>query len=148
MQLGQAMREADIKKGLQELNSGIHFDMGGKLNLPHPKQNICQGIFHNGRHLCSMDREAGGAAIPEFAMWAQRRGWDKEAKKIVWVKDYLIRIGWRETFLVLARKKIRGITPESLAMKFKYDIKYFHGDIPEIMNNHKAHQSQIIGASW
>lgn len=148
MELGRTLSEVDIKRGLQELNSGIHFDMGGKLNLPHPNQNIWQGIFYNGRHMCSMDRDAGGAMIPEFRVWAQKRGWDPVNKKIVWVKDYLLRLGWRETFWVLGRKQIPGVTPETLAKKFGYEHKYFHGDVPEIMNDHKAHQPKIIGASW
>ena len=148
MELGKSMREADIKKGLRELNPGIHFDMGGKLNLPHPKQNIIQGVFYNGRHMCSMDREAGGAPIPEFRIWSLKKGWDPKEKKIAMVKDQLLRIGWRETFYFLGGKKIPGVTHESLAKKFGYEHKYFHGTTPEILNDHKAHQPKIIGASW
>jgi hypothetical protein len=62
---GQSLDSETIKKGLRELCSDLHFDMGTNLNHWHPMQDTRQGVFHNGRHICSMDR----GMCPEFKVW-------------------------------------------------------------------------------
>jgi hypothetical protein len=62
---GQSLDSETIKKGLKELCSDLHFDMGTNLNHWHPMQDTRQGVFHNGRHICSMDR----GMCPEFKVW-------------------------------------------------------------------------------
>lgn len=59
------MGEVDVKRGLQELNPDLHFDMGTALNQWHPHQAIRQGVFYAGRHVCSMDR----GSLPEYKIW-------------------------------------------------------------------------------
>jgi hypothetical protein len=62
---GQSLDSETIKVGLCELNSGIHFDLGPKHNKWHPYEETRQGVYHNGRHICSMDR----GVVPEFKVW-------------------------------------------------------------------------------
>jgi hypothetical protein len=64
-QWGKSLHEGTIKKGLRELNSEIHFDMGTALNQWHPMQSTRQGVFYKGHHICSMDREM----VPEYKVW-------------------------------------------------------------------------------
>lgn len=62
---GKQLNEVDIKRGLQELNADIHFDMGTNFNQWHPYQSTRQGVFYKGTHVCSMDR----GLIPEYKVW-------------------------------------------------------------------------------
>jgi len=63
---GQSIDSETIKKGLRELCSDIHFDMGTNLGQWHPMQPDRQGVYHHGRHICSMDR----GVCPEFKVWS------------------------------------------------------------------------------
>ena len=69
---GHTISQVDAERGLRELNPGFHFDMGVKLGLGesasgiHPMQDIRQGVYFQGRHVCSMDR----GVIPEFKLWS------------------------------------------------------------------------------
>jgi hypothetical protein len=125
MDLGFGISEHAIKKGLKELNSNIHFDMGGKLNLLHPNMAIWQGVFYNGAHLTSMDRDTN-MPIPEYKTWTTKRIY-KDHEWIT-VRDRLVRIGWRDTFENLIRYRVPGITRDSLAAKFNVPIKFFTGE--------------------
>jgi hypothetical protein len=116
---GFYLNEADIKKGLQEINPDIHFDMGGNLNLYHPSIERWQGVFHNGRHICSMDR----GVIPEYDCW----GMNKHGQKVK-----IMRIGWRSTFHLLVKKRVPNVTWDALCLKFKVDYKHFKGNAFEM----------------
>ena len=69
---GQTLSQVNVERGLRELNAGFHFDMGVKLGLGethngiHPMQDIRQGVYFTGRHICSMDR----GVLPEFKLWS------------------------------------------------------------------------------
>jgi len=114
---GRMISSFDIEKGLKELNPGLHFDMGGKINLSHPRIDEWQGVFYNGRHICSMSREA----VPEFDVWWMH--------KITGERMYIKQIGWRGTFEILVRKRIPGINWDSLRAKFGVDRKNHHEHI-------------------
>lgn len=62
---GHQLNSADVERGLRDLNPGFHFDMGTALGQVHPYQATRQGVFFDGRHICSMDR----GTIPEFKVW-------------------------------------------------------------------------------
>ena len=64
-ELGKPLHEATIKKGLRELNPGMHFDLGVALSQWHPYIERRQGVFYQGAHICSMDR----GMIPEYKAW-------------------------------------------------------------------------------
>ena len=67
---GKVIQESTIKTGLRELQPGIHFDMGTNLGQWLPKQDKRQGIFYDGKHICSMDR----GPVSEFTVWEQVPG--------------------------------------------------------------------------
>lgn len=87
-EFGRTLDAAVIERGLRELNPGIHFDMGTKLNQWHPYQSTRQGVFYNGNHICSMDR----GLVPEYKQWSVERGyvnvdrseWDNEEVRLFW----------------------------------------------------------------
>lgn len=62
---GRFIPEAKLKTALRGLNPGIHFDVGGNLEFPHPMMEQRQGVWYNGQHVCSMDR----GNIPEYKVW-------------------------------------------------------------------------------
>jgi len=64
-ELGKPLHESVIKKGLVELNPGMHFDLGAATGQWHPYIERRQGVFFQGAHICSMDR----GMIPEFKAW-------------------------------------------------------------------------------
>ena len=124
--LGLSIEETVLKKGLRELNSGIHFDVGGNLNIAHPMMNIRQGVFHNGRFLATMDR----GSIPEYKVWAmqKQRYFDEDGNlQESMHRTHVIRIGWQHLFDRLIRRKIPGITRESLSKKFNLPVKFHLG---------------------
>jgi len=65
---GRAIDEITLKNGLRKLAPGIHFDLGGATNQLHPYIEVRQGVFFEGKHICSMDR----GFIPEFKLWSVR----------------------------------------------------------------------------
>jgi hypothetical protein len=67
---GRYIPEARLKAALMSLNPGFHFDVGGNLELPHPMMDKRQGVWFNGRHICSMDR----GNIPEYKIWMLEPG--------------------------------------------------------------------------
>lgn len=67
---GQFLAEDKLKAALKGLNPGLHFDVGGNLEFPHPQMEKRQGVWYNGRHVCSMDR----GNIPEYKIWMLEAG--------------------------------------------------------------------------
>lgn len=65
MREGRSFDSAALEQGLRELCPGLHFDMGARLGLPHPLIQDRQGVFYDGRHICSMDR----GIVPEKKQW-------------------------------------------------------------------------------
>ena len=63
--LGKPLHESTIKAGLRELNPGMHFDLAAAIDQWHPYIHTRQGVYYQGRHICSMDR----GMIPEFKAW-------------------------------------------------------------------------------
>jgi hypothetical protein len=123
---GQPMHETVIKKGLQELNSELHFDMGDKLKIWHPRMDERQGIFLRGKHVCTMDR----GNIPEFCIWSLEKGTDGVERK-----EQVLRGGWRMLFMRLVSKKVTGITWATLCDKFNIGYREYEGlpqDITEV----------------
>jgi len=70
VELGRMLNYTDVVRGLQELNPDMHFDMATALGFWHPKQDQFAGVFHSGRHICSIDR----GQIPEFKIWGVKEG--------------------------------------------------------------------------
>ncbi len=125
--MGQSMDVTSLKRGLREINPSLHFDMGDKLNLYHPKIDMWQGIFAHGKHIGSMDR---GPQIPEYTLYDLRKVWDPAIMEVVLKKSEAKRIGWRATLEVLVN---RGhVTWEQLSAKFNIERKMFVGDISEL----------------
>lgn len=85
---GKTIDGAVMERGLRELNSSIHFDMGTKLGQWHPYQATRQGVFYNGNHICSMDR----GLVPEYKQWECAKAWvpvdmshcDDDDARIAW----------------------------------------------------------------
>lgn len=71
MQEGRSFDSATLEQGLRELCPALHFDMGSKLGLPHPFIQDRQGVFYDGRHICSMDR----GIVPEKKQWTVVTVW-------------------------------------------------------------------------
>lgn len=86
---GRTIDSSVIQQGLRELNPGIHFDMGAKLGLEHPYQAIRQGVFYEGRHLCSMDR----GLVPEYKQWQCAETW-APCGLSDWDKDDSVKLSW------------------------------------------------------
>ena len=131
--LGQSIDEVTLKKGLMELNPGIHFDVGGNLDLIHPMRDIRQGVWYNGRHMAPMDR----GMIPEFKVWACReQKYFDEAGTLQkrMIRTHILRIGWQHTFDRLIRRGIPGVTRESLSKKFNLPIKFYLGSLGDIQS--------------
>jgi hypothetical protein len=70
MSMGRTIDSAVLEKGLRELNSDFSFDMANRLSEWRPVLSVGfakwnptrQGVYHLGRHICSMDR----GLVPEF----------------------------------------------------------------------------------
>lgn len=63
--LGKPLHETTVKAGLIELNPGFHFDMLTAIGQWHPYQASRQGVWFEGKHICSMDRDV----LPEYKLW-------------------------------------------------------------------------------
>jgi hypothetical protein len=79
---GQTFDEAAVKAGLLELNPLFHFDLIGNSGQWHPDIEACQGVFLDGRHICTMDR----GQIEEWPVWTME-------KECLEIPDYQIRPG-------------------------------------------------------
>ena len=110
---GHMISDVDLMKGLKSLSPCVHFDMGGNLNLHHPRIDEWQGVFYNGLHICSMSR----GLVPEYDVWYM----DKSGER-----THIKQIGWRGTFEILVRKRLPGINWDALCAKFGIDKKHYH----------------------
>ena len=68
--LGRVFRYATLTRALSDLSPDLHFDMGGKLGIWHPRQDEFAGVFYAGRHIATIDRDW----IPEFDTWTMKEG--------------------------------------------------------------------------
>jgi len=87
MSFGKLIDAAIIERGLIELNPDIHLDAATKHGEWHPHQNLRQGVFWHGQHICSMDR----GLVPEFKVWSvvnrlTEVGWDEADKEDVTIQ--------------------------------------------------------------
>lgn len=118
---GQSIHETKIKAGLQEINPLLSFDVGGNLGIFHPKMGRFQGVFLNGKHICSMSREM----VPEFNVWKQLVHPDGTP-----YRSHVIMVGWRTTFERLVRKGV--VTWDQIQKQFGVERKNFTGNIAEL----------------
>jgi len=110
---GETMHEDRLKDGLKSLNPDIHFDMGGNLDIYHPRIDDWQGVFVNGRHICSMGR----GTLPEYDVWHL----DNEGER-----THILQIGWRSTMQAMVNK-VDNITWDNLCFVFGIEYKKFNG---------------------
>lgn len=104
--LGHRIHEVDIKRGLQELNPGVNFDMGAKLGIDHPHMNVRQGVFLRGKHVGSLDR----GLVPEHQIVVRDASREDHRGDATW------REGWRRLFEKLIKKGV--VTRRQLSDKF------------------------------
>lgn len=116
---GETLDSQTIIKVLRELNPDLVFDPAGNLGYYHPQMGSRMGVWHNDRHVASLER---GAAVPEFNVWGLVNG----------KRSHIVRIGWRHTLEKMTQMNIPGVTWESLCRKLKIDRKVFTGDPLEI----------------
>jgi hypothetical protein len=126
-EFGNALHESVVKKALQELNPGFHFDMGAALNLWHPRITEWQGVFVDGRHVSTLQR----GTCPEFTIYKVREQPDPQGR-MVKVRGEVLFIGWRNTLERIVRERVNGVTWESLCGKLDIDRKVFTGDPREL----------------
>ena len=120
---GRQLDEVWVKRGLQELQPLLSFDVGGNLNIYHPRMGEFQGVFYNGKHLTSLSR----GTIPEYNVYALEKHPDGTSSR-----GRIISIGWRTTFEKLVRRKIPGISWDNLCRKFSVEKKHFRGHASEL----------------
>lgn len=68
-----------VEQGLREIDPRFHFDVLTKHGWSHPYQAIRAGVWHEDRHISSVDRgvDKNGVyvGIPEFKQWESIFGW-------------------------------------------------------------------------
>jgi hypothetical protein len=65
---GRTLDSVTVIEGLLDLCPGLHFDLAACIGQIHPYINDRQGVYYQGRHICSMDR----GTIPEYKIWNVR----------------------------------------------------------------------------
>lgn len=120
---GHGLSEFALKKGIQELNSEINFDMGGRLNIVHPNMNIWQAVHFKGKHVGAMDRGTHDGVIPEYAIYALEKTLNPITYTFEQKRGRQLRIGWRDTFEQLHKARIPGVTRDTLCAKFGVPVK-------------------------
>ncbi len=148
--MGTVLNEIQIQAALIRLNPGFHFDWATKFNMWHPYQNGKQGVYFNGKHLCSMDR----GQIPQAPIWSTKtegcrvpasdlsyaeavdpmKSEEVEFKSdgrevptgyyfvIRQVKDRLLWIGWQALLRKVVLRNIEGVTAETLGKELGVTI--------------------------
>jgi hypothetical protein len=116
--LGSPMSEIAIKKGLQELNNNLVFDMGGRKDKYHPQIDTRQSVYlacgdGYGRFITSMSR----GVVPEWSVWGVKNSNGRKER------SHVVRVGWRWTFNRLVNKRVPNVTWDSLRAKFNIDVK-------------------------
>lgn len=152
--LGTTLNELILKSVLIRLNPGIHFDVGGNLNIWHPWQEGKQGVWFRGKHLCSMDR----GQIPQAPIWSTKTEFQRvlmsectfgelqqpmmshEVEYLtdgterdtgyVFIqreeRDRLLWIGWQATLRKIINKDLPGITAATLTEELGVKIGRAH----------------------
>lgn len=116
--MGAPMSELAIKKGLQELNNNLVFDMGGTKNKFHPMIETRQSVYlaggdGYGRFITSMSR----GMVPEWSIWGVKEQNGRSER------SHVVRVGWRWTFSRLVKKQVPNVTWDTLRAKFNIDVK-------------------------
>jgi len=147
-QEGNCIDEVVFKNGLKELNPDLHFDLGGAHDIWHPGISERQGVFLNGRHICSMDR----GSLPEFSIYDMKLAAievpisDIHPSEVAVpislngdtayvrrpVKNRTLRVGWRHTVERLIQRRVPGITRKAVSEKFNVPMLYFGGKTNEL----------------
>lgn len=157
--MGTCLNEIKIQAALIRLNPGIHFDWAGKHNMWHPYKDCKQGIYFNGKHLCSMDR----GQIPQAPIWSTKMFGVRVRKeeltfselqnpflieeteyfldgtdgKTGWCfvkreqKDRLLWIGWQAVCRKIVRRNIPGVDAETLGRELGVTIDV-HRDVEDL----------------
>ena len=118
MDLGHQLDETELKQGLRELNSDIHFDLGSRHDLDHPSINLHQAVHYREKHLTTISRNTSECLIPEYTVWQMVRVWVPERHGYGWGRHRALRYGWRVLFEELIKAEVPGLTRASLAAKF------------------------------
>jgi hypothetical protein len=158
--MGTALDELKIQSALIRLNPGMHFDWGGKHNMWHPYQDCKQGVYFEGKHICSMDR----GKIPQAPIWSTKMEGcrvrkedltyheltdmflveeveyfvDGSQAKTGWCfvkrekKDRLLWIGWQALCRKIIGKRIPGITAETLGRELGVTIDVHRTDMEDL----------------
>ena len=154
--MGLTLDSAEICRVLRELNVGFHFDLGGNHNIWHPKVEKRQGVFFNGKHICSMDR----GMVPEFPihsvksfsvsvpsheltlsermdpMTLQEFLVDDKGMELPTgthrvkrkQRDKVLLVGWRHTLGKILSKEIPGVTQPELEARLKISLHFIEDD--------------------
>jgi len=145
---GYCIDEVVFKRGLQEMNPDIHFDLGGNHDIFHPGILERQGVFLNGKHICSMDR----GVLPEFSIYDLKMATVKVpissispgqvavpvelGGDMAWVqrpvRHRVLRVGWRHTIEKLIKNRVAGVTRKAVSEKFNVPLLYFQGNVNEL----------------
>ena len=76
---GRKLDYVKVEQGLRELDPRFHFDMLTKHGFEHPYQRIRAGVWHDSKHISSIDRGVDKSGtyvgIPEFKQWESIWGW-------------------------------------------------------------------------
>lgn len=150
-----------IKRKLEKRCPGLHFDLGGRMNIWHPRQEHLQGVRYYHKHICSMSR----GMLPQFTVWKTKEQMvrvsvDEAARQAIpifaldpltglpgnpeasshgfamkEVKDDIETLGWMELFHHLCVARLPGITPDWLAKTFNVNMGWFGKIRPEDMDD-------------
>lgn len=143
--LGRMILEAQLKAALVACNPLFFFDVGGRLNIPHPFMNYRQGVFFDGwpaggKHVCSLDRGwPMEGMVPEVPVYSTVRDlvelpadsldplaediWMPLLHRPGWVqvnrevRSDVILCGWRHTLEKVIAAKIEGATRGDIGAK-------------------------------
>ena len=124
LDLGASLDITTLQRGLREIDPDIHFDVGGNLNLTHPRLSEWCGVFCRGQHITSMDR---GPTIPEYNVYAVKTAANGEK-----TRSHAVRVGWRTTLEKLVRSPKCRATWPALCAKFGIEYKHFMGHAAEL----------------
>ncbi|RLB37674.1 MAG: hypothetical protein DRH30_12780 [Deltaproteobacteria bacterium] len=122
LERGEKMNVHRIKRTLQSLNIGIHFDILGKQDIGAPNRDKWMGVFYRGRHVGTLDRGIEGNA-PEFNTYEMKKVPRGKPEEI----DYCEHVGWRTTFEKLAVSNIPNVDWGTICRAFNIDYKRVRG---------------------
>ncbi len=103
---GLTLDESTIKSGLRELNPHFMFDIIGNIGQWHPDIESSQGVFFDGKHVCTMDR----GIVEEWPVWTM-------SKECLEIPEHEVRPGEISLYVPCATCKgnqtVRVVTPTS-----------------------------------